>query len=592
MLEKSKLEEISLELPEQERRELLARITRSLGAGAREDFFALELKQEEREKILANEMTALSGWDRFVLWLRRVLSGRSRRELFVDWKIAQLKQRIKSRASGLTGFETRDLSSKFARALYELYGAVFELRESFQDFHNDGEFRDQAILNLVERKYPGARKSVEDFVPREELEGIYAESGSEEELRKTASKRIEEYLQKIPDRFIHQLDQGMKPWFYLKNLVLFPFAGVFRHFKVDTANTLDAQAPDFRPAAAVLVLDQLERLYHAINLPRELGTEWFCHEEIFQWHQEYRRPETEAEEPAREQEARNAAGLAGAVVQLVEKARRFDGRVPLLDLIRYFRKDPYYRIVYAVPGFHVKPVYATVLKSRILTQLEGTVGDVKRSVVERQLAEVFKTDRLMELFYYVDRPDSEFRSLGLPVFGHVASLKVLYNYLSRLYKPTIQEAVQVANMYVLAGNRVAQARLNQYAAGLEELEARILLMDRSLSPDEEDGRTMMRLRHRLASDLNQQKLYRAFVAQKDKEARELIAQGQEHLFGIQRVFEELLVNPMESVKAVLRTLHFYKGRNITLSVLLRGAADLIDEFLGLLTQLLELEKGD
>ena len=90
----------------------------------------------------------------------------------------------------------------------------------------------------------------------------------------------------------------------------------------------------------------------------------------------------------------------------------------------------------------------------------------------------------------------------------------------------------------VAGNRIAQGRLNQFAAGLEELEARILLLDRSLSPDDDDGKILRRLRHRLASDLMQQKQYRSFIAEKDKEARELIDQGIDHLQGIKRIFDE------------------------------------------------------
>jgi hypothetical protein len=89
----------------------------------------------------------------------------------------------------------------------------------------------------------------------------------------------------------------------------------------------------------------------------------------------------------------------------------------------------------------------------------------------------------------------------------------------------------------------------------------------------------------------QQKQYRSFIAEKDKEARELIDQGIDHLQGIKRIFDELLVSPMENLKAVLRTLHFHKGRNITLSVLLRGTSELIEDFLELLAQLLEIENG-
>jgi hypothetical protein len=47
---------------------------------------------------------------------------------------------------------------------------------------------------------------------------------------------------------------------------------------------------------------------------------------------------------------------------------------------------------------------------------------------------------------------------------------------------------------------------------------------------------------------------------------------------------------MESVKSVLKTLHFYKGKSQTLSTLLRLTSDLVADFQDLLNQLVALEK--
>jgi hypothetical protein len=79
--------------------------------------------------------------------------------------------------------------------------------------------------------------------------------------------------------------------------------------------------------------------------------------------------------------------------------------------------------------------------------------------------------------------------------------------------------------------------------------------------------------------------------QKDKEARELLDQGIEYLIGIKRVYDDLLFSPMESIKSALKTLHYFKGKNQTLSGLLRVVSDLIVDFQELLSQLVALEKG-
>jgi hypothetical protein len=591
MLQKTKLEEISSELPEPERRELLERIIRSMGREGQPDFSRIELKQEERERLVGEEIQNLSPWVRFILWLRGLFSGKSKRDVFVDLKIKQLKRGIRHKSSGLTGFETRDLTSKFARQMFDLYHASFPLRGLFQAFHTDSEFRSRAVTHLFDNKLPEAKRTLEEFVTTEEMEKIFHDTGSEENVEKRLMRNFKEYGKHIPDKLVRQLEEGIKPLIYLKNLVLFPYANTFRHFNYQpTPGVLEDKYPFFTSAPVMLMLDQVERLWHALNLAANLGSEWFCHEELHSFYLQERLAGEDAEVVDLDQ-GEEVSECTAALEELVDRARDFLRKVPLLDLLRYFRKDPYYKLVFAVPRFQAKPVYISGLRERILAQLEQRIIIVKKRVIERKIGEIFKTDQLFEMFYYVENPSFDYARLELPYFSYTKSLKILYNYLSKIYKGYIQETLQITNTYIVSGNRIIQTRLNQYAAGLEELEAKLLLFDRSLAPDEDDGRTLLRIRHRLETDLTQQKLYRNFVIQKDKEARELLDQGIEYLIGIRRVYDDLLTSPMESIKSALKTLHYFKGRHQTLSSLLRMVSDLVVDFQELLSQLIALEKG-
>jgi hypothetical protein len=593
MLERTKLEEISSELPESERRELLARITRFMGMEGQAEYTRIELKQEERERLLAEEMQNLSFWARLALWLKGLFSGKSRRDLFVDVKIKQLKRGIRHKSSGLTGFETRDLSAKFARQLFDLYHDSFPLRDLFQVFHTDQDFRSRAVTHLFDNKLPEAKRKLEDFLSIEEMEKIFHDTGSEEEVQKRLLGQFSNYNKRIPDKVVRQLEEGIKPLIYLKNLVLFPYANTFRHFNYQPATgVVEDKYPYFSNAPVMLMLEQLERLWHALNLAANLGAEWFCHEELLSFYQDERLggEESEGEVIDLDQEE-EISEQTGALAELVDSANEFLRKTPLLEMLRYFRKDPYYKLVFAVPRFQAKPLYVSGLRERILAQLEERITVVKKRVIEIKIKEIFKTDQLFEMFYYVETPSFDYAALELPYFSYTKTLKILYNYLSKIYKGYIQETLQITNAYLVSGNRIIQTRLNQYAAGLEELEAKLVLLDRSLAPDEDDGKTLLRLRHRLSTDLNQQKLYRNFVVQKDKEARDLIDQGIEYLIGIKRVYDDLLASPMESIKSALKTLHFFKGKNQTLAGLLRVVSDLVSDFQELLTQLVTLEKG-
>ncbi len=653
MLEKTKLEVMSSELPERERRELLARITRGQDREEADAVRRVELKAEERDRLIAQELGQVSLWTRFVLWLMSLFTGRSRKDLFLSNRIAQLKRSIRAAAPGISGFETRNLTPRFARQLYDLYTAGYPLRDLFQTFARDEVFREGALYALFEAKYPEARRELSDLVPLPEMEAAYTGSGNEEEVRKIVLRRYNDYLKKIPDKLFHLLEEGLKPLLLFRGLVLFPYSLVFRHFNYFPADRLDDKYPYFDNGSAMLVLDLLERLFAALALAGRLGGEWFCHEELLQFYVRYRTWGAEQDSSAG-QAGLSGAGKAGAPVlasgarsgeasggsdlvrpgfndagggaqpgeaqpgdkgagpvpglgaqeiaeqaeeltralaELAAAAGQFDRKVPLLDLLRYFRRDPYLRLEFSIPRLQLRPVYASLLREKFLGQLADKLSVVKQNVIERRLRDIFRSEQLLELFYYNDRPGFDFRKLGLPHFAHTRSLMVLFNFLAKIYKGFVQEAIQAANSYVFAGNRLVQTRLLQAAGGLEELEAKIVLLDRSLSPEEEDGRALTGFRTRISNDTSQQKLYRGFVVQKDKEARDLLEQGIDHLQSIKRHFDETVSSPVESIKAILKTLHFSRGRNQTLAALLKSTSELISDFLELLRQLSALEKG-
>jgi hypothetical protein len=599
MLEKSKLEELSSELPERERRELLARITRGQEREDGELVRRVELKAEERERLVGQELAQISLWTRFLLWLESLFTGRSRKDLFLSHRIGQIKRSIKAAAPGISGFETRNLTPRFVRYLYDLYAASYPLRELFQSFARDEAFREGVLGVLFEAKYPDAKKGLEELVPLSEMEAAYTGSGNEEEVRKIVLRRYNDYLRKIPDKLFQQIEEGLKPLLFFRGVVLFPYSLVFRHFNYFPGERLEDKYPYFDHGSAMLVLDLLERMFAALNLASRLGAEWFCHDELLRHYALYRaKPEpaadstpAEAVAPDQQEIAREAEALGRALTEVAAAVGLFERRVPLLDLLRYFRRDPYLRLEFSVPRLQLRAAYTSLLRDRYLGQLAEKLSAVKKNVIERRLHEIFRSEQLLELFYYNDRPAFDFRKLGLPHFAHTRSLMVLYNFLAKLYKGQIQEAIQAANSYIFAGNRIVQTRLMQNAGGLEELEAKIVLLDRTLSPEEEDGRTLAAFRNRVSTDVSQQKLYRGFIAQKDKEARDLLEQGTENLQSIKRHFDETVASPVESVRAILKTLHFSRGRNQTLAALLKSTAESIGDFLELLRQLSALEKG-
>jgi hypothetical protein len=243
------------------------------------------------------------------------------------------------------------------------------------------------------------------------------------------------------------------------------------------------------------------------------------------------------------------------------------------------------------PRLYLKSLCFSTLKVRVGQELEEKLGSIRERVIARKIQDLLKGQRFVEFSYFKENPDFDFRKLSLPFFTHLRSLALAYNYLLQQYKGAIQEAVQVVSNSALANNRITQTRLMQNASALEDLEARIVLFDRSLSPDEEDGKQLGRFRFGVATDLLLQKSYRGFIAQKDKEVRDLVDKVKEHLAGIRKIFDEIRTSTFENTRSLLKVLHLYRGKTQTLGQILNARSEGVGAFLKLIDQVLEIEKG-
>jgi hypothetical protein len=588
MSDRTKLEELSKELPERERRDLLEKITRRMRQEEREEILPVAMAEEERERLIREEIQRISWWVRFFFWLQGLLTGRTRKELFLGYKISQLKAHIRQKNSGLSGFATRDLTPRFAQRLFDLYSAAYPLMGIFRSFHFQPEFQQEAIVYLLQSLYAESRITLEELTPLEELEDIFDQSGSEEELRKLVLRRFADYLKAIPESLFEQLEEGLKPLLYLRGIVLFPYSVEFRQFNcLVNPDRLEDKYPPFQHAPVMLMLDDLERLYYAIYLCLKLEKDWAIHEAVLRF---YLLRDRHLEESADEL-PQLVVDLARGFSVLVREVEEFNRRVPVMEIVKYYRRDPYYRLAFNIPRCGLKTIYTTTARAAFLKQLDDQLLSIKERVVDRKIAKQFGTAKLRDLYYYTREADPEGSRLDAPSFVHAKSLRLLGNFLVHSYKGGIQEAVHLASAYLLSNSRIAQTRLMQFASGLEELEAKIVLFDRTLAPDEDDGKTLARFRRARPIDLEEQKLYRSFIGQKNREARDLVSRGRDDLQGIRRTFMDLLTSPAESVKSILRTIHFYRGRNESLQQILKSYVDIISDFSNLLDQLLSLEKG-
>jgi hypothetical protein len=595
MNKKSSLRELSSNLTEKERKDLLEKIYNSQKNEEQEYIVPIEIEDDERSKIIRAEIRELVWWKRFLLWLQGLLSGKDKEKLFLAMKIRELKKNIKRINPGLTGFETRDLSVRFAQNLYDLYSTVFSLIDVYYNFTGKPEFKEQLVIRLVEKNYENAKNSIEDFFNLEDMEDSYAQTGRER-LEKQFYKRIDDYLKAIPAKVFNTVEAEIKPVFCLKNIVLFHYRELFNFFSyLLPQDVLDKKYPFFKSAPVLIILDHLERLYYALffalsNLENSspLSDELLLYLVLLQ---NNLNPDTDIEEDGQlaSKLTQEKSTLGGSFFKLISEITKFNSTIPLLELIKYFRKDPYYRLKFYLPTLPVKNIYFKACKRKIESQLHSRLQLIKERVINRKIDDLFGEQSIIPLRFYTEDREELFTRLGLPFFSRTKSLTLLFNYIKQIYKEVIQDILQLINDYFFAHNKRNQQKLLSFASALEELEDTILHFDKALSPDEEDGKTLLRLRYNIASDLSHQKMYKGIITEKDKEAAAMVEKGMECLGGIKSIFDEILNTPLETTR--LKTLKTYRAKNYTLEQLLLTVINSVHDFSGVLHQVVEMEKG-
>lgn len=624
MAERSVFEKLANTLPEKERRELLDKITRSMSFGDNidESIYEKQMTSDEREELIRQDLDRLSLFGRFIIWLKGAISGKSRRDLMVSARIKALKAAINRRYSGLTGFETRDITPKFAQLVFELYKLALPLIPIYRQLLIRSREMEGAFIRLVERRYPETRVGLEDVVSIAELEAVYEEKGQEQAVRQTVLAKIEEFGSTLDDAIFEEIEEEIIPIFFLKDIVFFPYASFFDLFHVSLPTVLSEEEPMFRGASAMLTIEHLEKLhlalYNASKIPRQTS----LHRSIATYlagleprdtsslsgrseggfaqsrHDERRANDTlragesaveTIDEPEDDLLASESEMLITEFSALLEGVHAFEKRVPIVELIRYFLRDPYHRMYVYPSQVRLRDYYLGVLEVRILSELEEREPKLRESVVEHKIERVFKGRRLAELRHYRQYTSIDYEKFGLPFFSRTRSLGVLYNFIRWYYHEYLQELVKILSTVILVQNRVIRNRLLQHATTIEDLEEKILDFDATLSPETEEGKNFHRLRASLAGDTIHQRMFRTVVLQKDAQVNTLVERGREGLAGLQRTFEEVYLAPSEAVRERLSSRFYLNGRFQSLSHLLKERAEYIRAFLGVLLQVMRLE---
>jgi len=566
--------ELSRSLSSTERDELLNSINKSLKMNTpRGSEPPSSSDTDELNLRLMQEFKRISLWERFMLWLKKHLTGKGYEALMLEMKLDRLKRTIRKNNQSLTGFETRDLKPGFAQELWPLYEDSLLLYSCFDKlFGKSGLFRD-VMISLFQNELKESIKSPEQVYSREEMIEVFRREGSDEAVRRKGAELLDEELEQVIDKqLLKRLESAVAPILAADRLVRFPFKRMFGAFGVVGVDPMDmyqatGNIPTFRNATAVTMLDQLEQLFHGLYLlsitvesdPLTLNVADIVLSVC-------------RKRSAREEESE---AFLSHFKHLVETAESFLDASSLPELIRFFRRDPYYKIRIVQEKMDLKAFFRTTRKIIMREYIEEELPGVRDEATDRNIREIFAEGDVERLKNYRTYQSIAYDELALPMFLFQRSLALLYAFCTKNYRNDIQETVQILDRGLYALNRVERDRLLMHASAIEDVEEEIRKLDHSLSSEESDGKLFQRLRFSMGGDQGQSRMFRSLVQQKDSEAASIVRRGCEAVDGLKRIFEDTLKIRNESGTQALNQHYFVKGTPVALrSIIDRNIATL------------------
>ena len=577
MVKKDVLEELSYSLSEKERNILLERINKSIEQPEEpEQDDDAARKERDRNNFIENELQQLTWLRKFFMKIRCRLTGRKIGEIVIEHQMTKLKKSISRRQPGITGFESRNLSPEFGKKVFDIYSLTFSLREMYRKLWLEPGVYESCCLFIMRSMYENSKNQLDEFITIDEMVDMYSKTGKREDIIKESEGRIFEYIESIPDIIFSEIEQSIAPIYKLKELILFHYTALFQKFSFTQNRSGDGQH-FFKNASAMLCLDHLKDLYIAIMSAAELDEHIPINKFLIEYLNSLGEDDVISED------------FHESFKTLILSAKIFARNMPLLEIIQYFRKEPYLRIEYSLKRKSFKDFYRSILQMKAKDEVLKSYPEIQKEYIEREITRIFKGQHFQEFRNYRMYASIDHQKMGLPFFTHTKSLNILYNYIKCFYQSLFSDVISILEKGILSQNRITRDRLMTHSVALQELEDKINMSDRSLAPEAEDGKLFHKLRMTLVSEPSQQRMYRTLVVNKNREVKSLIDWGEEALAGLEKIFNELVTSESNAIKVQLNKHYLMKGKSITLVSILKERANHIREFRRVLAQIIKLE---
>ncbi len=537
-----------------------------------EQVFPARLDSNTRRELIRTGIDSLTRAERRSLWAMKWKTGKDEIGSFEPFLLARCRRRVCQAHESLSDFDGTSMAGKSINLFTSLYEAAEGVRPLFDELWATSDRFMRAVSESLVHPDSGMKFELSQFMSQREMQNIYLEERNKEKIRDLVLRRIGEYLAGIESERLEKLRLGLLPLYFLKPLAQFPFDRLFAFYGVQ-GNPRSVST--FDRFDLLYGAEYIEKLYYAVYMARKMPSDAYVNERIVQ---------TAFPEYAHVDIQR----MNSSVTWLVDTAREFADTVPLADIVRLARRDPFYRLQLYLPRINVREFYQAALLHRVLLELDSRFGDIRMGVIGYIIRELFPSG-LIELEYYGSTDNSPETHAGLPRFKYGMAMQALITFLETDYRRDLQETVRILTRILPARLREEQEAVMFHSSQLEDVVERLSAIDAGMGEDETDGQTLARLRRNISFDRSQQNAYSAFVRQRHQEILGLLQKSIEHIGGMISVFQSVIELDSANVEESYRS--FHGGTRARLRDSLKRQANRLDYLKALIIESIALDDG-
>lgn len=555
-------------LSESEKKILLNQISENLMSNPiQEDQKYSSFKEKENRdfkiKSLKKDVEDLGFIQKIILNIRGFVMGKDILEVHNHDLLQNIERRILYTSPTIVSLKKRRFTSILINDFLNIYSLSVPFIAHFSGVWESPIALERLIGSILSDKYNSIKTTLFDFIRESEIDNHIANGESLEGVKKHLLRAIYDYRKKIPDFIFPETEEELLSLISIKNIILYNYTPMFKLMGISGEDVYESVSN--KSVSMNLVVKHIEEFY-------KLLIQFSGNALLQNTVESLIKLSSTSDEDDYEK-------LWNDYIKLSEKLKGLTVAYPFEDLIRYSKSNPFYKIDYSVSKINVFDFYFAALKKEMICELELVFKSREHSVVDLMFEKTFKNFDTIPLHNYAIQKDFDYKKLNLKYFKYTESLTILLNFLKHYYMKEYKDILFVLNKQIFEKNHVLQSRSLELSIGVETLIERILRLDRSLAPESEVGKTMKTLFTTVSTSKQNIRMYKAFIKQKDNDVLELLKLGSKLLQDLDKILNQTLKSPSDSVKLQISAIHPSISRKQTVKDVIADKSTELKSFL-------------